>query len=178
MTLNLRTKILIAVAVAITAYVLFPGADPDAVTPTGHNTTTRAHKARLPENQPPASASLTAVAHRVTSNSAAGALFATHSWYVPPPPPPAPPKSVLTAAQQAELNKPTAPPLPFAFMGRYFPDGATPVFFLTQGDRVYDVRIGDTIDNTYKVDSYANGQLVMTYKPLNIQQQLAVGGSQ
>jgi len=32
--------------------------------------------------------------------------------------------------------------------GHYAPSGAKPVFFLTQGDRVYDVHIGDTLDNT------------------------------
>jgi hypothetical protein len=62
-------------------------------------------------------------------------------------------------------------------MGSYTPDGSTPVFFLTQGDRVYNVRIGDTLDATYSVDSFANGQLVLTYKPLKIQQQLSVGGA-
>jgi hypothetical protein len=62
-------------------------------------------------------------------------------------------------------------------MGSYTPDGSTPVFFLTQGDRVYDVRIGDTLDATYSVDSFANGRLMLTYKPLQIQQQLSVGGA-
>jgi hypothetical protein len=62
-------------------------------------------------------------------------------------------------------------------MGSYTPAGAAPVFFLTRDDRVYDVRIGDTLDGAYSVDSFANGQLVLTYKPLKIQQQLAVGGA-
>jgi hypothetical protein len=83
----------------------------------------------------------------------------------------------MSPAQSAALQVPTAPPLPFAFMGSYTSDGSTPVFFLTQGDRVYDVRIGDTLDDTYSVDSFSNGQLVMTYKPLKLQQQLLVGGA-
>jgi hypothetical protein len=62
-------------------------------------------------------------------------------------------------------------------MGSYTPDGAAPVFFLTRGDRVYNVKIGDTLDNTYLVDSLSNGQLVLTYKPLDIKQQLAVEGT-
>jgi len=54
--------------------------------------------------------------------------------------------------------KPVAPPLPFTYMGSYAPNGAKPVFFLTQGDRVYDVHIGDTLDGTYSVDAFNNGR--------------------
>jgi hypothetical protein len=63
-------------------------------------------------------------------------------------------------------------------MGTYTPDGSDPVYFLMQGDRVYNVRVGDTLNDTYSVDSFTNGQLVMTYKPLKIQQQLTVGSAQ
>jgi hypothetical protein len=85
---------------------------------------------------------------------------------------------VLSAAELAVINAPQAPPIPFSYIGSYSPDGSKPVYFLTQGDRVYDVRVGDTIDGLYTMDSFTNGQLVMTYKPLNKQQQLSVGGSQ
>src|SRR5439155_14987028 len=106
------------------------------------------------------------------------ALFASHSWYTPPPPPlPAPAPPPLSAAQLAALNTPTAPPLPYSYIGSYTPDGSQPVFFLTQGDRVYNVRVGDNLNDTYSVDSFTNGLLVMTYKPLKIQQQLSVGGA-
>jgi hypothetical protein len=92
--------------------------------------------------------------------------FDQHSWYVPPPPAPvvhrAPPK-------------PVAPPLPFSYMGRFVEDGGKPVFYLVRGDNVYDVRVGDTLDNTYTVDAMENDQLVFTYKPLNERQALAIG---
>jgi hypothetical protein len=84
----------------------------------------------------------------------------------------------LTAAQEAALRVPVAPPLPFAYMGTYASDGSEPVFFLTQADRVYSVKVGDTLNDTYSIDSLTNGQLVMTYKPLKIQQQLSVGSAQ
>lgn len=115
---------------------------------------------------------MTRLAHRVTDSKAVGALFHTQSWYVaPPPPPPAP---VVVVAPPP----PTAPPLPFTVMGSYAHPGSSTVYFLTRGDRVFDVHVGDTIDNTYSVDSAANGQLTLTYKPLNIQQTLAIGDSQ
>jgi len=90
----------------------------------------------------------------------------------PPPPPPAP---VVTAP--VAPPKPVAPPLPFTYMGSYTPNGSPAVFFLTSGEKVYDVHLGDTIDNTYSVDAFNNGQLVFTYKPLNQQQQLSTGGA-
>jgi len=73
---------------------------------------------------------------------------------------------------------PTAPPLPFTVMGSYARPGEATVFFFTRGDRVFDVHVGDTIDNIYSVDRFANGQLTLTYKPLNIQQTLPVGDTQ
>jgi hypothetical protein len=116
---------------------------------------------------------LTRLAHRVAESKAVEALFHSQSWYVaPPPPPPAPPAPVEAPPP------PTAPPLPFAAMGSYARPGDATVFFLTRGDRVFDVHVGDTIDNTYSVDSFANGQLTFTYKPLNIKQTLAVGDAQ
>jgi hypothetical protein len=115
---------------------------------------------------------------RTADSSHAGALFAMHSWYVaPPPPPPPPPPSAPSAASLAP-PVPTAPPLPFQYIGSYKTDGGTQVFFLMQGDRVYDVRAGDTLENTYSVDGFNGSQLLLTYKPLHIQQQLSVGGSQ
>lgn len=91
-------------------------------------------------------------------------LFASKSWYVPPPPPkPAPPP------------KPTAPPLPFGFMGSYQePDGRL-ILFLTRGERVYTVSMGDVIDGTYRVEAVVGGQLELTYLPMNIKQSLSIG---
>ncbi|MGB8326919.1 MAG: hypothetical protein WCE48_05000, partial [Steroidobacteraceae bacterium] len=62
-------------------------------------------------------------------------------------------------------------------MGHYARPGDATVYFLTRGDRVFDVRVGDTIDNTYSVDSATDDQLLLTYKPLNIQQALPLGGT-
>lgn len=115
---------------------------------------------------------LARLAHRVADGKAVQALFHTQSWYVaPPPPPPAP---VVVVAPPP----PTAPPLPFKVMGSYARPGDAKVYFFTRDDRVFDVHIGDTIDNTYSVDSESHGVLTLTYKPLNIQQTLAVEATQ
>lgn len=91
--------------------------------------------------------------------------FAAKSWYVPPPPPKAGPPPA-----------PTAPPLPFAYMGRMVEDGTTTVF-LTKQDRNYAAKVGDTLDGTYRVDDIDAGSVTLTYLPLNTQQTLAMGSA-
>lgn len=195
MAMSLRVKALVGVALAIGALVVFAPAPPETIEAasgaaqangpdySARNNSTGGNRtgSRAARQAPGQSAmhALALLAHRVTDGSAAGALFASHSWYTPPPPPPAPPPApTLTEEQAAALRAPTAPPLPFTYMGSFAPDGTRPVFFLTRGDRVYDVHVGDVLDNTYSVDAFDNGQLTLTYRPLNIQQQLKVGGSQ
>jgi hypothetical protein len=97
--------------------------------------------------------------------------FRAMSWYVPPPPPPPkpPPKPVPPPP-------PTAPPLPFSFMGRY-EEGDTLIILLVRGERIYTVSEGEVIDNTYRVERLAGGQLELTYLPLNIKQTLNAGGT-
>ena len=178
MNLSKRSKWLTGIAAAIAAWVVFGPKATDSVEPTRTTTATSArtaHSERAASTSVPVARSLLALAHRVVDQTSAGALFAAHSWYVPPPPPPPPPPVNTLPVAPA---KPVAPPLPFTYMGSYAPKGAAPVFFLTQGDRVFDVHIGDTIDNTYSVDAFTNGQLLFTYKPLNEKQQLMTGAPQ
>jgi hypothetical protein len=179
MGISLRTRILLGVAVAVAAYVLMGPADEQTVEAANSRSDQPAHvrTTKIVSHHRTPSEMLYALAHRVSDASSSDALFAAHSWYTPPPPPPPAPPPVLTAAQQAALQAPVAPPLPFTYIGSYTAEGAEPVFFLTQGDRVYNVRVGDNLNDTYSVDSFTNGQLVMTYRPLKIQQQLTVGSA-
>jgi hypothetical protein len=126
-------------------------------------------------NRPARPVQVTLKRTRVADEAHSGALFATHTWYVaPPPPPPPPPVSAASLAPPV----PTAPPLPFQYIGSYKTDGGAQVFFLTHDDRVYDAKVGDTLESTYHIDGFNGSQLLLTYKPLNIQQQLMVGGTQ
>ncbi len=113
----------------------------------------------------PAESRAASTAARVVASTHAGALFAKHTWYVAPPPKPAPPPP--------PPPEPTAPPLPFTFLGSYAPQGDAPVYFLSQGDRVIDARVGDKLNGVYQFESAANGQLVFVYLPLNIRQNLS-----
>ena len=110
---------------------------------------------------------LLALAHRTTDASKSGDLFASQSWYVAPPPP---------HPHRFGRSSPSAPPFPYTFVGSYNDGSSATVYFLTRNDRVYDVRLGDTLDQIYSVDAVENGQLVFTYKPLSIRQTLPVGG--
>lgn len=104
-----------------------------------------------------------------TSHSVIANLFEAHSWYKPPPAPPPRLRSSF------ESRAPVAPPLPFEYLGRYEQVGEDTVFVLANDDRVYDVHLGDVIENTYSVDAVVNGQLMFTYLPLNQRQRLQLG---
>jgi hypothetical protein len=118
-----------------------------------------------------AAALLTRLAHRSADAKASSDLFAARSWYVPPPPPPPPPP-----APPAPPPKPTPPPLPFAFLGSYAAQGDPATYFLSRGDRIYDVKLGETIDADYSLDSMNGSSLVFTYIPLKAHQSLPLGG--
>jgi hypothetical protein len=121
---------------------------------------------------PNTAAFLMRLAHRTADSKTADALFATHSWYVAPPPPPAPPPAppVVAAA-------PTAPPLPFTLLGSYAAEGDQVTYFLSRGDRIYDVKKGDAIDADYTLVEADGTNLIFNYKPMNARQSLALGGT-
>jgi hypothetical protein len=96
--------------------------------------------------------------------------FAPHHWNPPPqatpafeapPPPPAP----------------TAPPLPFTVLGKQHESDVWRVF-LSIEDRLFVVKAGDMIDDTYRVESIELPVLTLTYLPLNERQTLAIGGAE
>lgn len=100
-------------------------------------------------------------------------LFAAQNWYVAP---------VVTAEQQAALNAPaiptvpTAPPLPFQFIGK-LEDSQQLQVFLQNGERLYVVRAGDVIDETYKVDRISATEMSFVYLPMKFAQTLSVGSA-
>jgi len=185
MALTGRFKVLLAVAIAVVAYVVMTKPDEpvaSAAAPaahtrsaaagtTGQGSAQKAGTRNVSSAGSDDSARLYAqLAHRVSEDESSGSLFKSTSWYTPPPPPP--PVAVVAVAPPP----PTAPPVPFSVMGSYSRPGERKTYFLTRGDRVFDVHVGDTIDNTYSVDGESSGQLRLTYKPLNIQQTLPLGG--
>lgn len=100
-----------------------------------------------------------------------GDAFNVTSWYVPPPAPRVVAKPVVVAPPPPA---PTAPSLPFTYLGRYG-DTASRTIILSKGDRVYTVAVGDVIENNYRVEKFTPGMVHLTYLPLNIEQTLRTG---
>ncbi len=96
---------------------------------------------------------------------ASTSLFAQRQWYVPPPPPPLPPVAP---------SKPSAPPLPIKWLGR-LADADDNKTFLNWNGRVYIAKVGDVLQQTYRLDEVDNTRLVFTYLPLSEQQTLYTG---
>lgn len=109
---------------------------------------------------------LSAIKRIAPKNIQTSGLFQSKSWYVPPPPPP-----------QASLLPPPPPPvpsapqLPFRFIGRMI-DRSDVTLFLTNNDRHYTAKLSDVLDGNYRVDKITETSAVLTYLPMNIQQEL------
>jgi hypothetical protein len=96
--------------------------------------------------------------------------FASRSWRKPAPKPSLA-KAVVVAPP------PSAPPLPFVYMGKLLSDEARAVF-LTQGERNLVVHEGDVIDSIYRVEKLSDAGLTFVHLPTGIQQNLAFGEAQ
>lgn len=86
-------------------------------------------------------------------------------------PPPAPPPAAVKPAPPPLA--PTAPPLPFKFIGR-LADGDKLVAFLDLGGEALSVSTGDAVQNTYRVERITEGEITFTYLPLGTQQKLTL----
>jgi hypothetical protein len=98
--------------------------------------------------------------------------FSVQSWLPPPPPPPAP---VVAVVQEAP---PTAPPLPFSYLGTLNQNKDKPQVFLANGEQLVIVSPGDVIDGRYRFESIAVTGAVFTYLPLNEKQVMTIEGEE
>ena len=67
---------------------------------------------------------------------------------------------------------PQPPPLPFTYMGKLV-EGKVTTVFLTNDDQNYIARLGETLDDDYRVEEISENGMVLTYLPLKRRQQLA-----
>ncbi|MHC8285828.1 hypothetical protein ACYZUD_03135 [Pseudomonas sp. XS1P51] len=106
--------------------------------------------------------------------SPAGDLFAARSWKAAPK---------LAAVIEQPVNAtpvvqaPTAPPMPFQFIGR-LDDRSDLQVFLQNGEKIYVVRKGDVIDETWRIEGISDVELSFVYLPLHLSQTLSVGSTQ
>lgn len=106
--------------------------------------------------------------------SPAGDLFAARSWTAAP--------QLATVTEQPvnltpEVQVPTAPPMPFQFIGK-LNDRADLQVFLQNGEKIYVVRKGDVIDETWRIEGISEVELSFVYLPLHLSQTLSVGSAQ
>ncbi|MFZ2160914.1 MAG: hypothetical protein WAW02_01735 [Sideroxyarcus sp.] len=109
---------------------------------------------------------LSTIKRPIPKNVRTTGLFESRSWYLPPPLP------KVTAPVYVPPPQPTAPTLPFSFIGRML-DGKEITVFLSRNDRHYTVKVNDVLDDTYRVDKISEGEAVLTHLPTNIQQTLS-----
>jgi hypothetical protein len=166
---------IVAACIALGSLLAACGAGDDLVEPgtvgltSAANAAARVQTTRAPAlpPRPEPAARTTARIDAAGNDGSAPDLFAAHTWYVPPPPPPVrPPEKV----------KPTPPPLPYTLLGTYEPGDDPTVFLLSRGDAVFDARVGDVLEQNWRLDSYENGELTVTYLPLNVQQVVTNSG--
>jgi len=92
------------------------------------------------------------------------------------------PKALATVTEQPVVAAPvvvaaaTAPALPFQFVGR-IGDREDLQIFLQSGEKLYVVRQGDVIDETYRLDRVSANELDLVYLPLHQSQTLSVGSA-
>jgi hypothetical protein len=106
--------------------------------------------------------------------SPAGDLFAARSWIAAPAP------GTVTEQQLVVtpvVQVPTAPSMPFQFVGR-LDDRSDLQVFLQSGEKIYVVRKGDVIDETWRIERISEKELSLVYLPLHLAQTLSVGSTE
>jgi cohesin domain-containing protein len=87
----------------------------------------------------------------------------------PPPPPQAAPTVVAAAVA-------VAPPMPYRFAGRVL-RGSEEEVLVSKGDLVFPVKVGDTLDGMYKVESIGADRIELLYIPLGTSERLLVSSA-
>ena len=103
-----------------------------------------------------------------SSGNKSDGLFGSQSW-TPPPPPPPPSKPEV-------LPPPTAPAIPFKYIGKKVEDSIWEVY-LARGESTFIVRENSVIEETYRINSIKPPTMSLTYLPLNQIQTLTIGGA-
>ena len=119
-------------------------------------------------------ASATVKAGQIRDLSPVGDLFSARSWKA---------AAVLATVTEQPVSvppaeqAPTAPAMPFQFVGR-LDDRSDLQVFLQDGEKIYVVRKGDVIDKTWRIEGISDVELSFLYLPLHLSQTLSMGSSQ
>ncbi len=94
-----------------------------------------------------------------------GPLFGSHGWQPLPP---------ITAT--ATAPPPVAPPMSYKFSGASVYNGQLQVF-LTKGDAIIPISLGETIEGGYRVEAIDERQITLRYLPLEQDQVIPISTS-
>lgn len=100
---------------------------------------------------------------RAPIGDARGDAFAPRQWT---------PEAPSVSAQQAAAP-PAPPPMPYRYAGKVVQEGAEQVL-LAKGDVVLPVRVGETLEGGYRVESISAEWISLRYLPLGTQQRIPV----
>ena len=98
-------------------------------------------------------------------------IFAAKSWSAPPPPPPPP----MQQAKPSAPPKPTAPQLPFRYVGQIEGKDGLLVFLVRGGD-LLSAKPGELLDLDYRIEAVTPELITFVYVPLGERQSLSTGG--
>ena len=128
-----------------------------------HASATQEKTDQNPQAQPDTLFDLSSIKRKSPKPSSTSELFQSKSWFVAPPP----------QQQIASFSPPppSAPQLSFTFIGRLIDDNQV-TLFLTKNGRQYSVKVGDVMDEVYRVDTISNTNALLTYLPMSMQQTL------
>lgn len=136
---------------------------------TSHRRYSARYAADLPEKGHPISRFDLPASYRTVADSVGHSkLFQARTWYTPPP---QARKAIPVRVQAPLLPPPSAPPLPFVFIGRVI-ENDNVILFLSKNGRQYVVKTGETIDGSYKVEKITDDEAILIYLPMNVQQTL------
>jgi hypothetical protein len=101
-----------------------------------------------------------------TAPSSSADPFAPKSFAPPPP-----------KRADAAPARPTAPPLPFTYLGKVI-DGGKTVVFVARADENYTLEAGQTVAGNYHVDKITDTTVTFTYLPMKTRQTLQIPASE
>jgi hypothetical protein len=123
----------------------------------------RAERGEAPNSS---AAALAALPAREAIGKPQGELFGPRSW--------APPKAAERAVAIPE--KPAPPPIPYRIAGQVIGENGMRVV-LSKGDRVFEVRQGETLEDGYRVEAITPQSVTFSYVPLGVRQEVQVAGT-
>jgi Cohesin domain len=89
-----------------------------------------------------------------------------------PPPPPRPKAATEPPPPPPEV----APPVPYRFAGKVL-RGSQEEVLVSKGEFVFPVKVGDTLDGVYKVESIGNDRIEVVYLPLGSKDRITVSSA-